>query len=113
MRHGVYHWWAQRITAVLLAPLTLWIAFALATLPLDDHAATVQWIGASWHPVAMALAIFAVSYHSQLGVQVVIEDYVHAGSLRSAALGASLLAHFGVAAAALYALARIAGGATP
>ena len=76
-KEGTAHWWSQRLTSLALAPLTLWFAVSVAALAGADHAAMVLWIG---HPVVAGLLILLVIttfYHSYLGLQVVIEDYVH------------------------------------
>ena len=71
------HWWAQRLTAVALVPLGLWCAIALAGLDGLSYSAVVGFIQVPLNGVLLILTLFALSYHSQLGVQMVIEDYVH------------------------------------
>jgi succinate dehydrogenase / fumarate reductase, membrane anchor subunit len=74
---GVAHWWAQRFSAILLIFLTVWLVFALASLVGADHATAAAWLAS---PINSAMAIlFVVTsiYHGKLGLQVVIEDYVH------------------------------------
>ncbi len=76
-KEGTAHWWSQRLTSLALVPLTLWFAVSVAVLAGADHGAMVLWIG---HPVVAGLLILLVIttfYHSYLGLQVVIEDYVH------------------------------------
>lgn len=104
---GVGHWQAQRISAIALAPLCLWLAISLLLLPTRDYLAVTAWIGAGLHPVLLALTLLLAVWHAWLGIQVVIEDYVpRAGSktllwlLCAFALGLC-------AASGLYALARI------
>ncbi len=107
-RNGVHHWWVQRVTAVALLPLTLWLLVSLIQLPLTDHAAVVSWIGHDWHPVLLSLLVLVMTWHSQLGVQVVIEDYVHRHLLKTLSLLSSSFLHVLVAAGGIYAVLRIA-----
>ena len=74
---GVHHWWAQRLTAIALIPLVVWFAISLVMMSGADYGAVRAWIGS---PVVMVLLILTVAvglHHGQLGLQVVIEDYVH------------------------------------
>jgi succinate dehydrogenase / fumarate reductase, membrane anchor subunit len=105
---GVGHWWSQRLSALLLVPLSLWFVISLIGLPLTDYAAVSIWIANGWNPVWLALLLLALCWHSRLGVQVVIEDYVHAPALKFTALLASNGAHLLLLAGGLYALARLA-----
>ena len=76
-KEGVHHWWAQRITAVALIPLVVWFAVSLVMLSGADYQVVRAWIGS---PLVMVLLILTIGiglHHGQLGVQVVIEDYVH------------------------------------
>ena len=105
---GAEHWWWQRLSAVALVPLGLW--FAASLLALDDfsYATVVAWAARPLTSVLLILTVLVVSYHSYLGVQVVIEDYVHAAALKVTALIGSAFAHFGLAVAALFAILKIA-----
>jgi len=74
---GVGHWWAQRLTALALVPLTLWFVASIAGLVGADHATVADWIAQPVPAVLLVLLIVATFHHAQLGLQVVIEDYVH------------------------------------
>lgn len=74
---GVEHWWAQRFSAILLVPLTVWLVWSLLVLTGADHADAVAWIAAPWNAAMAVLLVIATFYHARLGLQVVIEDYVH------------------------------------
>jgi len=76
-KEGVEHWWMQRITAIALVPLAIWFAIAALGMIGADRAAMVAWMH-GWASAAFAiLFIVAAIYHMALGLQVVIEDYVH------------------------------------
>ena len=105
---GVAHWWAQRLSALALVPLTVWFLVALVRLPLADHAAVTIWIASGWNLVWLVLLLGALCWHSRLGVQVVIEDYVHGPAIKLAALLLNSTAHAVLVAAGVYALLRIA-----
>ncbi|MFZ9709555.1 MAG: succinate dehydrogenase, hydrophobic membrane anchor protein [Steroidobacteraceae bacterium] len=107
-KSGVAHWWVQRVSAIALVPLTLWFLIELVSLPLADHASVCAWIAGGWTPVALVLLIGTSSWHSALGVQVVIEDYVHHAGLKLASLLASSMLHVLVAVAGIYAVLRVA-----
>ncbi len=85
-REGVGHWWAQRMTSLALVPLALWFVAALVTLTGADHATARAWIGAPVPASLLLLLIVATFYHGALGVQVIIEDYVHHEGVKVAAL---------------------------
>ncbi len=100
-KSGTEHFWAQRVTAVALVPLTLWFIFSVMSLGGADHAAASAWMQSPVNAVLLLVLIVATFHHMQLGMQVVIEDYIHVEALKIGALvivkGASLL--LGVAAA--------------
>jgi succinate dehydrogenase / fumarate reductase membrane anchor subunit len=75
-KDGVGHWWAQRLTAIALIPLVVWFAISLVMLSGEAHAAVRAWIGSPMVMVLLILTIAIGLHHGQLGVQVVIEDYV-------------------------------------
>ena len=76
-KEGVHHWWAQRLTAIALIPLVVWFAISLIMLSGADYAVVRAWIGSPLVMVLMILTIGIGLHHGQLGLQVVIEDYVH------------------------------------
>jgi succinate dehydrogenase / fumarate reductase membrane anchor subunit len=104
------HWWVQRMTAVALLPLGLWFAYELLTLPAFDYATAVAWVREPATSILLVLLVIAVGYHSALGIQVVIEDYVPGKGARAATLMASTLAHAGLTVAAVFAVLKIAFG---
>ena len=111
-KDGTGHWWTQRVSALALAPLGLWFVFGMARLIGSggtDYLSVVDWIGSPVNAVALILLIATMCYHSALGVQVVIEDYVH-GWAKVASLILMKFAH-AVAAAGIFAVLRIALGA--
>jgi len=81
-KEGTGHFWHQRLTALLLIPLVLWIGFSIAAMPVD-HATLVGWIEQPWVAVALVLLVITVFYHAQLGLQVIIEDYISSHSRRT------------------------------
>jgi succinate dehydrogenase / fumarate reductase, membrane anchor subunit len=105
---GVGHWWSQRLSALMLVPLSLWFVISVVSLPLNDYAAVSLWLANGWNPVWLALLLLSLCWHSRLGVQVVVEDYVHAPALKFSALLLNNGAHLLLLASGLYALVRLA-----
>ena len=106
---GPAHWWSQRVSSVALALLALWFLVSLAGIDLSDHGALVAWLSA---PLNIALGILLVAvtaYHSSLGVQVVIEDYV-GGGLRVVSMVLSQFLHIVLAGIGIVAILRVAFG---
>jgi succinate dehydrogenase / fumarate reductase, membrane anchor subunit len=84
-RDGTSHFWHQRLTALLLIPLVLWIGFCIAALPVE-YATLLSWVRQPLVTVALVLLVIAVFYHAQLGLQVVIEDYISSHARRTVVL---------------------------
>ncbi|HLI10451.1 MAG TPA: succinate dehydrogenase, hydrophobic membrane anchor protein [Alphaproteobacteria bacterium] len=76
-KEGVQHWWMQRLTALALVPLSLWFIFTMVAHAGYDHGQIVGWLGHPSNAVLLILLLAATFHHAQLGLQVVIEDYVH------------------------------------
>lgn len=72
---GPAHWWSQRVSAVGTALLGLWFIAGLVGLDLGDRESVVRWIAEPLNSVLLILLVVTASYHSHLGIQVVIEDY--------------------------------------
>ena len=109
-KEGVSHWWAQRVTSVALVLLGLWFVSALLRMPTFSHEFVVTWIAVPLNAVLLLLLIGTTVYHSQLGVQVVVEDYVTHHGLKIATMLLITFAHVAVAALAIFAVLRIAFG---
>jgi len=75
--NGTNHWWVQRLTSIALAPLMLWIAYSFISLATADHATASAWLRSPINAILMLALIVTLFHHMQLGLQVVIEDYVH------------------------------------
>jgi succinate dehydrogenase / fumarate reductase membrane anchor subunit len=109
---GTSHWWHQRVTAVAMVPLGLWFAIALLGVDLGSRAALVAWIGEPMTAILLALTVSCLSYHSWLGVSVVLEDYVGGKAAKVVALLLSALGHAFVFAVCLFSILRIAFGSS-
>ena len=107
---GSGHFWAQRLTAVALIFLGLWFLYSVLSLENLQFEAVSAWLSTPVNSILMLLTFVSLVYHSQLGVQIVIEDYVHGPKIAVLSLRLNVLAHVGLAAAGLYALATIGFG---
>ena len=76
-KHGFGHWWMQRMSAVLLIPTGLFVLFSLAGMPAVTATAMQAWLSSPINAGITLLFVAAGSYHGALGIQVVLEDYVH------------------------------------
>jgi len=109
-KEGAHHWWMQRVSAIALVPLTLWFVSALVAHTGADYSNTRAWLGSPVTFGLMVLLIGATFYHAQLGLQVVIEDYVHREGWKIALILVTKLASLVLALAAIVALLVIAFG---
>ncbi|MBC8242509.1 MAG: succinate dehydrogenase, hydrophobic membrane anchor protein [Alphaproteobacteria bacterium] len=76
-KNGTHHFWLQRLTALALVPLTIWFAFSVASLATADFPTVLAWMRSPLSAVLMLSFLLAGFWHMKLGLQVVIEDYVH------------------------------------
>jgi succinate dehydrogenase / fumarate reductase membrane anchor subunit len=105
---GVGHWWVQRVTAVALLPLTVWFVWSLLGLRLQSYDDVRGWLGQPWVAVLTILLVITLAWHSKLGVQVVIEDYVHGKGAKTFLLLLSTFVHVAAAVAAVFAVLLLA-----
>ena len=110
-RSGVHHWWAQRLSALALLPLSVWFVVSLLCLPGLDHVTVILWMGQTWTALLLVLFVLAAAWHSNLGLQVIIEDYVHGAGTRTLLLVVVRFLHILAAAAAVFAVLKVAFGA--
>ena len=107
--NGTEHWWQQRVTAVALALLGLWLAVCLLGLDLGDRAALLDWAGRPLNAALLAVLVLTAAWHSKLGTRVIVEDYVR-GALKVPTLVALQFVHALAAAVGVIAVLQIAIG---
>ena len=107
---GTEHWWMQRVTAVALISLTLWFAASLVAMAGAGFEIAYLWIASPAGAVPMILLLVAGLWHGKLGLQVVIEDYIHAEGLKVALLMLVTLATVGLGIAGVFAVCKISFG---
>lgn len=98
-RSGAHHWWLERLTSVSTLILFVWFIVALLRLPSLDYDSVRDWLGSPLAAVPMLLLIVSSFWHAKLGMQVLIEDYVHEEGLKFFSI--TLLNFFMIGAAAL------------
>ena len=106
-RAGSGAWWAQRLTALALVPLSLWFIFTVIHLAGASRNDVAQWLSSPVPLVLMLALIVAMFHHMQLGLQVVIEDYVHDHMTRMASVLAMKAATILLALACIVAVLRL------
>ena len=108
-KEGVEHWWMARVSAAALIPLTLWFVASIIAHTGSDYVTFIVWLRMPLVTVLMVLLLIALFYHTALGLQVVIEDYIHYGAI----FGALIVVRLGcvaLAVAGILATMRIALG---
>ncbi len=105
---GTHHFWAQRSSAVALVPFSIWFVIELATkLVGADRAGVALWLRSPLVALALSMLVVALFVHARMGVQVIIEDYVHHEGLKVATILSSNALMVGFGAAALMAIAHL------
>jgi succinate dehydrogenase / fumarate reductase membrane anchor subunit len=108
---GVRHWWQQRLTSVALVPLAIWFLVSLLALPSLGYETVIAWMSQGWTAILLVLFVVVATWNSQLGVRVVIEDYVHGAGARTLTLVVVTFAHVLIASAGVFAVLKVAFGA--
>ena len=108
-KDGVEQWWLERVTAIALMPLTIWFAVSILVHMNSDYVTVIAWLRTPVATILMVLLLTGLFYHTALGLQVVIEDYVHSGRKIAALIGMRLVCIV-LAVAGILAILRIAFG---
>jgi succinate dehydrogenase / fumarate reductase membrane anchor subunit len=111
-KEGVGHWWTQRVTAVALVMLCLWFVSALLRLTDFSYALVTLWISKPVNAVLLSLLVGTAVYHSQLGLQVVVEDYVIGKGSKVATMLLINFVHVALGALGIFSVLKIAFGAS-
>ncbi len=109
-REGTMHFWRQRLTAVANIPLVLFLVGLLISVNGASYAETRAALSNPFVALMLALALFSMLYHMRLGMQIVIEDYVHGEGTKLALLMLNTFFAFAVGAVAALALLKLALG---
>jgi succinate dehydrogenase / fumarate reductase membrane anchor subunit len=109
-KDGTAHWWAQRVTAVALVPLTLWFGLSLLTLPGLDYDTVRAWASLSSTGLLSSLLVGVMAYHSYLGTSVIVEDYVSSSGPKIIWLLLLRFAYVLCGGACIFAILRMAFG---
>jgi succinate dehydrogenase / fumarate reductase membrane anchor subunit len=111
-KEGVDHWWGQRITAIALVPLSLWFVSAVIGLVGADLDTVQNWVSLPLPAILLILLLIATFYHLALGLEVVVEDYVHTELAKLGLVVVLRLLCFGFAVAGIFAVVSLAVGGT-
>ncbi|MBL6957435.1 MAG: succinate dehydrogenase, hydrophobic membrane anchor protein [Rhodospirillales bacterium] len=109
-KEGIEHWWVLRLTALALVPLSLWFAFSVVTLVGGDYETYRAWAGEHGNAMLLVLLVICLFHHAQLGVQVIIEDYVHHEGIKVASIIATKFTAVFFGASSVAAVLRITFG---
>jgi succinate dehydrogenase / fumarate reductase membrane anchor subunit len=107
-REGAEHWWHERMSSVATFLLFVWLIVSLLRLPALDHRGVTEWLKDPLAAVPMLLLIAATFWHLKMGLQVIVEDYVHDEGNKFLTLLLLNFAAVGAAAFALFAVLKIA-----
>ena len=107
---GSHHFWLQRITALALIPLTIWFCISIALLPQASYETVIAWVQTPFNAIMMLLLVIVSLQHAQLGMQVIIEDYVSNHSTRLIAIILVKFISYFMMAAGVYSIIKITLG---
>lgn len=107
-KEGIGHWWMQRVTSLFLIPLIVWATMMIVSLGDYDHYHFSSWIAEPLNAILMILLLVTVCYHAALGLQVVVEDYVHKVALKLISIVAIYLSLLILAVVGVFAVVEIA-----
>lgn len=112
-KEGTEHWWMQRLTAVALVFLGVWFLVAMTGLESFTYDAMLRWVADPFSAVMLVLLSLTLAWHSSLGVQVVIEDYVHGAALKLISLVLNKFVHVVLGVVAVIAVLKTIMSAAP
>jgi succinate dehydrogenase / fumarate reductase membrane anchor subunit len=105
---GTGHFWRQRVTAAALVPLGLWFGFSVLGLAGSNEVAAVGYLAHPWNAILMAAFALTLLYHMSLGLQVIIDDYIHSPGMKLVLMLLVRFVMIALMATCLFALIRIA-----
>jgi len=109
-KEGVGHWWTQRLTSVALIVLGCWFVVSMLSLPAYDYATLVRWMRSLWTALPLILFVTVAAWHSEIGIRVIVEDYVVEVGTKTIVLALSTFIHAVIGVASVLAVLRVAFG---
>ncbi|MEX2319693.1 MAG: succinate dehydrogenase, hydrophobic membrane anchor protein [Bauldia sp.] len=109
-RSGTEHFWRQRLTGAANVPLVVGLLVIVVTTVGQPYETAVTFLGSPWVAAVLVLFFLSVAIHMRIGMQVVVEDYIHGEGLKIVLLAASTFFSFGVAAVAILAILKLTFG---
>jgi succinate dehydrogenase / fumarate reductase membrane anchor subunit len=109
-RSGTHHFWHQRLTALANVPLVIFFVILMISLAGESHEVVLDRLASPWVAIVFVLTMISISYHMRLGMQIIIEDYVHGEPQRVLLLIANTFFALIVAAASIFAILKISFG---
>lgn len=107
---GSHHFWVQRLSGIALVPLILWFVIAGIGMVGADLATFKAWVGTHYNPLLLILLILTMFHHAQLGLQVIIEDYIHGEAIKFTSLILMKFAVYLIGGCAIFAVIRLTFG---
>lgn len=109
-KHGAGHWLTERVTSILLAPLSIWAVFAAIRLSRVDYASAVDWLQRPFNATMLLLLVIVGFIHMHAGMRVIVEDYIHKALSKSALLMLNLMVCLLFAGLAVISILKVALG---
>jgi succinate dehydrogenase / fumarate reductase membrane anchor subunit len=106
-KEGSHHWWMQRVSAVALIPLSIYILSSMPFIAETDHATFVSWLASPGVAITAILFVLTSFYHAALGIQIIVEDYVTAEGWKLALLMLNNFAFIAMGAVCLFSIIYI------
>tara|TARA_B100001769_G_C21890417_1_gene481138 strand:+ start:296 stop:667 length:372 start_codon:yes stop_codon:yes gene_type:complete len=107
INHGLSHWKLQRISAILIIPLILWFLYSVLTVMFKTYSETIEWVMSPINSTLLIILLVGIFYHSAMGLQVVIEDYIANIKLRTIILNISKIVLFAFAVISISSVLKI------
>jgi succinate dehydrogenase / fumarate reductase membrane anchor subunit len=111
-KHGAGHWVAERVSAIALVPLVLWMVYGVLQLAAGDYGFAVHWIQDPLNATLAVLTLAIAFWHMHAGLRVVVEDYIHKAMTKSALLLINLFVCGLAGALAIFSILKVALGAS-
>lgn len=107
---GTHHWMMQRVTAIMMVPLSLWVVYSLMSFSATSMTYDIflNWISHPIHAILMILFVLSSMYHAALGSQVVAEDYLSCEGFRAVKIIGMKIAFFALTVAGVFAVLKLA-----